>query len=254
MTTEPARPNRVEGVTLVAILLLIGGTAAAASFTHVHDVTVAHGQPDWIGWANAIVLELIALAVGLEIRRRRRAGTPIGAFTVSTLAVAVALSLAAQVAEAERSVWGWIVAALPAAAFLALVKIVLSRPVAPTSSPAGQDEPPRVAAPAMPETLAPARSAPARLGEDEAHRTVRDIVPPIPADVLSAAQQAAEQHQRDTGRPITRDALRAELRVSNATASDLLRLLRDRDPEPVLTAPAVPASPNGRPTPVPERR
>src|SRR5690606_19517665 len=99
-----------------------------------------HGQPDWIGWANATVLELISIAVGLEIRRRRRANLPTGRFTVATLAVAVVLSLAAQVADAEPTVWGWIVAALPAAGFLALVKIVLSRPVSPGPSSNAQDD------------------------------------------------------------------------------------------------------------------
>ncbi|MET8094233.1 hypothetical protein [Micromonospora sp. NPDC005220] len=48
--------------------------AGAAAFTHVHDLTVAHGQPDWIGWANAVAVELMAIYLGLEIRARRRTG------------------------------------------------------------------------------------------------------------------------------------------------------------------------------------
>jgi hypothetical protein len=43
------------------------------------------------------------------------------------LVCAVALSLAAQVVEAEPSVIGWIVAALPALGFLAMVKLALAR-------------------------------------------------------------------------------------------------------------------------------
>jgi hypothetical protein len=230
------QPARTENATLYAILLLIGGTAAAASFTHVHDVTVAHGQPDWIGWANATVLELISIAVGLEIRRRRNTGLPAGRFTGTTLGIAVVLSLAAQVAEAEHSVWGWIVAALPAAAFLALVKIVLSRPVTVAeTSPDVQDakDEPATVAPAE-----PARQPVAVRYEDDPSRDVRDLAPPIPDELLTAAQQVADQHQRHTGRPITRDTLRSELRVSNATAGDLLRLLRDSQTRTVLTAPA----------------
>ncbi|WP_422773120.1 DUF2637 domain-containing protein [Plantactinospora sp. WMMC1484] len=107
------------------ILLAIGGMAGAAAFTHVHDLTVAHGQPDWIGWANAVAVELMAIYLGLEIRARRRNGRPVGLVGVLLVGFAL-LSLAAQVAEAEPSVWGWIVAAVPSLAFLALVKVVLS--------------------------------------------------------------------------------------------------------------------------------
>lgn len=45
--------HRAESAARVLILLAIGGMAGAAAFTHVHDLTVAHGQSDWIGWANA---------------------------------------------------------------------------------------------------------------------------------------------------------------------------------------------------------
>ncbi|MBE1492597.1 DUF2637 domain-containing protein [Plantactinospora soyae] len=117
--------HRTESVVRVLILLAIGGMAGAAAFTHVHDLTVAHGQPDWIGWANAVAVELMAIYLGLEIRARRRTGRPVGLVGVLLVAFAL-LSLAAQVAEAEPSVWGWIVAAVPSLAFLALVKVVLS--------------------------------------------------------------------------------------------------------------------------------
>jgi peptidoglycan/LPS O-acetylase OafA/YrhL len=127
---------RLEALARLGILLAIGGMAGAAAFTHVHDLTVAHGQPDWIGWANAVAVELMAIYLGLEIRARRRAGRPVGLVGVLLVGFAC-LSLAAQVAEAEFSVWGWIVAAVPSLAFLALVKVVLSStPVVPVEPPA----------------------------------------------------------------------------------------------------------------------
>ncbi|ADU06198.1 MULTISPECIES: DUF2637 domain-containing protein [Micromonospora] len=130
--------HRAESGIRVLILLTIGIMAGAAAFTHVHDLTVAHGQPDWIGWANAVAVELMAIYLGLEIRARRRAGRPVGLVGVLLVAFAL-LSLAAQVAEAEPSVWGWIVAAVPSLAFLALVKVVLSSAPAPAPEP---DQPP----------------------------------------------------------------------------------------------------------------
>jgi hypothetical protein len=130
--------QRLEPVVQVLILLAIGGTAVAASFTHVHNVAAAHGQPGWLAWADAIVLELMSIATGLELRRRHRNHQPTR-FVVAVLITAVVLSLAAQVVEAERSVIGWLAAALPAAGFLASVKIVLTRnsaePTPPPSTP-----------------------------------------------------------------------------------------------------------------------
>ncbi|MEV4691110.1 DUF2637 domain-containing protein [Micromonospora echinospora] len=132
--------ERTESAVRLVILLAIGTMAGAAAFTHVHDLSVAHGQPHWIGWANAVAVELMAIYLGLELRARRRARRPVG--LVAALLVAFALlSLAAQVAEAESSVWGWIVAAVPSLAFLALVKVVLSN--APATPPAPEpDQPP----------------------------------------------------------------------------------------------------------------
>jgi hypothetical protein len=124
--STPTAVVRIEAVVQAVILLLMGGMAGAASFVHIHDLTVQHGQPSWIGWANAIVIELMSIVAGLDIRRRKRAGQPI-ASVVAVLLAAVTISLAAQVATAEPSLWGWIVAAMPALGLLAVVKIVLAR-------------------------------------------------------------------------------------------------------------------------------
>jgi hypothetical protein len=203
MTTgDAARPGRgehAEGVVQVVILLTIGTTAAAASFTHVHNVAAAHGQPGWLAWADAVVLELMSIATGLEIRRRHRTGQPVG-FVVWVLVGAVALSLSAQVVEAERSVIGWLAAALPAAGFLALVKIVLSRRPAGTPVPA-EDE--------------------------DGTGAVPDPDDEDAADRLHQARQIAAAHLAEHGRPITRDQLRSHLRTGTATATALHRQLRE---------------------------
>ncbi|GAA4701560.1 hypothetical protein Prum_058620 [Phytohabitans rumicis] len=141
--SRPAYGERLEGVVQVAIMLVIGTAAGAASFTHVHDVAAGHGQPGWLAWADAVTLELMSIASGLEIRRRHRMGRPVW-FASTVLVCAVALSLAAQVVEAEPSVIGWLAAALPALGFLAMVKLALARTVAVAESAesiAVQDEP-----------------------------------------------------------------------------------------------------------------
>jgi hypothetical protein len=54
------------------------------------------------------------------------------------------------------------------------------------------------------------------------------------AGLLAQARVAAAEHQHAHGRPVSRDALRRALRVSNQTAGALLRLLRadPTDPQP----------------------
>ncbi|MBM0203785.1 DUF2637 domain-containing protein [Micromonospora sp. STR1s_5] len=132
--------DRVEGVVLVLIVLTVGGLAGAASFTHVHDWTMANsptGTGDWFGWANAAISELLPLAALLTIRRRRRTGGPIG-YPMFLLVCAVALSLSAQLAVAKPGVSGALLSAVPALAFLGLSKLIFSTTPA---APASVDEP-----------------------------------------------------------------------------------------------------------------
>jgi hypothetical protein len=81
-----------EGMAQVVIMLVIGAAAGAGSFTHVHDVAAAHGQDGWLAWADAVVLELMSIASGLELRRRKRAHTSV-AFPATVMTAAVVLSL-----------------------------------------------------------------------------------------------------------------------------------------------------------------
>lgn len=215
----PGSGPRVEAVVQVLILLTIGGVAAAASFTHVHNVAAAHGQPGWLAWSDAIVLELMSIATGLEIRRRARTGRPAG-FVLAVLIAAVVLSLAAQVVEAERSIVGWLAAALPALGFLACVKIVLAR-AAGTADESTQtaEEVGAVLPVPAPVPVVPSAEPDVPPVADEDDQS--------PAGLLDRARTVAAEHRRATGREITRDQLRTALRTSNATASELLRQLRE---------------------------
>uniref|UniRef100_A8LZR0 DUF2637 domain-containing protein n=1 Tax=Salinispora arenicola (strain CNS-205) TaxID=391037 RepID=A8LZR0_SALAI len=248
--------ERLENRIQVLIMLLIGGAAGAASFRHVHDVAAAHGQPGWLAWADAVVLELTSIAAGLELRRNRRRGKSV-AFPAAVLTVAVCLSLAAQVAEA--SVIGWVAAALPALGFLTMVKIALGRAdSAPPDRPARptrtEPEPPSIDEAVVPDSRAPGpgppvpapaetaavpdstTTVPATADQDLAVRDRRtgdvpggDVSPEIMA-LVPAAQTAARTLAAE-GTPLSRKALARLLRadghqLSNATASALVRVLQ----------------------------
>ncbi|SDL04802.1 Protein of unknown function [Glycomyces sambucus] len=140
-----------DGVQTV-IMLSMGVAAGAVSFTHVHDATVLAGQPSWVGWVNAVTIELMVIALGLEVRRRRRNGGHKVKSVMAMMMFFIALSLGAQVLDAEPTLVGWLAASASALGFLTLVKVVLSRPAekAPAESvaaPAASRGPVYAAAP-----------------------------------------------------------------------------------------------------------
>ncbi|MGK5522281.1 DUF2637 domain-containing protein [Micromonospora sp. URMC 107] len=176
------RADRVEGLVLVVILLLVAGFAGAASFTHVKDWTLDNsptGTGEWFGWANAVISELVPVAALLTIRRRRRAGDSIR-YPMFLLVAAVALSLAAQLAVAKPGLSGWLLSAVPALAFMGLSKLVLA--TAPVPVPA--EEPAPAAAPAPPATAPLARpvTPPAAAVEPTPPAAAPEPVAMVPVD------------------------------------------------------------------------
>ncbi|MGV9980395.1 hypothetical protein ACWDUH_22220 [Micromonospora wenchangensis] len=138
-------PERWEAVALVVILLAVGGMAGAASFTHVKDWTMHHaptGTGQWFGWSNAVISELTPAAALLVIRRRRRHNPNASVvYPLTILLAAVALSLAAQIAVANDSFSSRLLSSVPALAFLALSKLLLTSGT-PTPTPAPAPVPP----------------------------------------------------------------------------------------------------------------
>lgn len=203
------RSERTENIVQIGILLLIGAMAGAASFTHVHDWTMRNvpaGTSGWFGWANAIISELTPTAAGLEIRRRKRHGQLI-AYPMAILIAAAALSLTAQVAQARHSPTGWLVATVPALAFLALTKLVVSRTTTSTPHVAPAENP----APPSPQAAEP-----------------------VPAHLLTGARMAAFTYQQATGSTITADILATRLAIPGDLAAHLILALDDAGISPEL--------------------
>ncbi|MEU0156861.1 hypothetical protein [Micromonospora fulviviridis] len=241
MTTnsQTSRGTRTEGVVLVLILLTVAGFAGAASFTHVKDWTLANspaGTGEWFGWANAVISELVPIASLLTIRRRRRAGAPIG-YPLFLLIAAAGLSLAAQLAVAKPGPSGWLLSAVPALAFMALVKLVLAPAPTVREETASPAEPIRVQVAEQVTTEPPAAITPAPepapIPAAEPATTPAVVEPepvtapaPEPVDVpthlLPMARFAAVQHEQSTGAPITAAELADRLDVAPAVAGQLL--------------------------------
>lgn len=272
-------------------VVVLAGIAAAGSFTHIRDTATQHGQRGWMAWAIAVCIDLTCVMAAGERQRDKRTGRETGRLSWPTVVLVggVLLSLAANLAQADPSVWGWITAGTPAGAFLVAVSMLerrkagprpavhpSPRPAAdvspvpdssgrPSPSPSPSSSGPSDSSPSLSSSspwvvwerpTTPAAAAPVQNSQDdqkpgEDEQDGQTSIP-IPADppastpsassppspsgssgssapagpLVDFARRVAAEHQTEHGRPITRDALRARLGVSNQLASDLLRQLR----------------------------
>lgn len=213
------RATRLESAAQILILLVIGGMAGLASFTHVHDWTMRHvpaGTGDWFGWANAIISELTPTAAGLEIRRRKRTGTSV-AYPMVVLIAAAALSIAAQLAVADRSPTGWLLSAVPALAFLALTKLALSG-----GNPAKKPTREHITVPDE-WTNQAITTVTAEIPRTEAPAI--EPVTSIPDELLQGARMALFAHRQRSEDPITPAILAEHLGIDTDMATALLHHL-----------------------------
>ncbi|WP_289008500.1 DUF2637 domain-containing protein [uncultured Thermomonospora sp.] len=206
----------------VVILALIAG---AGSFTHIRDTAIEAGQTGWMAWAVAVCVDLTCVMAARERQRDKKIGRKRnGPISWPTLVLigGIVLSLAANLRQAQPTVWGWVTAATPAVAFLVAVSMLERRASGPRPAPADRSAPAPAAA-AAPEPVP--LSATAAGGLDEPHDG-RNEVAALPPALVDYARRVADEHAAKTGNPISRDALRARLGVSNQLAADLLRRLQ----------------------------
>jgi hypothetical protein len=211
---------------------VLAGIAGAGSFTHIRDTANEHGQHGPMAWAIAVCIDLTCVMAARERQRDRRTGrtTRRVSWPALVLAGGVLLSLAANLAQAEPTVWGWLTAATPCGAFLVAVSMLERRSAGRRPAPS-----PVLASLPIPPSFGKPQDDTADERQDETPRQGELVPVPdqppssttAPADSLVAyARRVATEHQDRHGRPITRDALRARLGVSNQLASDLLRQIR----------------------------
>jgi hypothetical protein len=257
------KAERFEGYVQVLILIAVAGMAGAGSFTHVHNWTMSSvpaRTPSWFGWANAVITELVPAAAGIEIRRRKRQHRPV-TYPMTILITDAVISIAVQLSDAEHTLGGSLAFALPALAFLALTKLVLSRS---GHNPVKED--PECAQPA-PDPDAQTQVSASPPAENSARATVTNFTSPTPlpladsaslpdASVLTvfpsrdiqsvpseqlrmSAGMIAFNHQVATGQPITPGELAGRLKVPPAYAESLLDHLGDSSPVTTVNGTAI---------------
>jgi hypothetical protein len=110
----------------VALLAVIAG---AGSFTHIRDTAAQHGQTGPMSWAVAVCIDLTCVMAARERQRDKQLGIVTGRLSWPTVVLAggVGLSLAANLAQAQPTAWGRVVAAVPPGAFLVAVSMIERR-------------------------------------------------------------------------------------------------------------------------------
>jgi hypothetical protein len=197
---------KLEQVIRIGVAVVLGSIGAAAGFTHTHNWAASNGQTGWLAWATAVVIEGMAIVAGFEIHHDRAAGRSYK-FPATVLVFGITVQMTAQVAKAEPTPAGWLVAAMPALGFLAVVKLLMRRTPEPTKPDA------------------PAESAPTAATAPD---TVQDMptVPRVklPADI-TARINAAVTAARDEGREPSIEDIQ---RVARVPADLARRVLADQ--------------------------
>ncbi|GGP18433.1 DUF2637 domain-containing protein [Nonomuraea glycinis] len=223
----------------VLVLALIAG---AGSFTHIRDTATEHGQHGWMAWAVAVCIDLTCVMAARERQRDKHTGRPRRgplSWPVLVLTGGIILSLAANLQQADPTVWGWITAATPAAAFFVAVSMLERRAAATRTSESSPDvsqtspswtaaspsvpDRPQAGPPAVP---AADRPALVPVHHDDHRGGHQDDGPAPDPTLLDYARRVADEHHAVHGKPITRDLLRARLGVSNQLAAALLSTMR----------------------------
>jgi Protein of unknown function (DUF2637) len=107
-TLVPLWVRRVTTASVVAVALV----AAVASYEHMRVLALVAGE-GWRSWLLPVSVDGLAVAASMTMFVRRRAGLPAGGLAWAALLLGLGASLAANVAAAEPTVQGRLVAAWP---------------------------------------------------------------------------------------------------------------------------------------------
>ncbi|HEY4851129.1 MAG TPA: DUF2637 domain-containing protein [Streptosporangiaceae bacterium] len=100
----------------VGLLALIAGTV---SYLHMHTLVVLHGQPGWVAALTPLSVDGMIVAASTTLLADSRSGRNGGGFAWALLVAGSVASLAANVAVAEPTVIGRVIAAWPSFALTA---------------------------------------------------------------------------------------------------------------------------------------
>src|SRR5688572_9754704 len=115
----------IRRVTVLAVVT-VALVAAAASYEHMRLLAAAAGE-GWRAWLLPLSVDGLVIAASMAMLVRRRAGEAAGPLAWLSLLLGVGASLAANVAAAEPTVQGRLVAAWPPVALLLAYELLMQQ-------------------------------------------------------------------------------------------------------------------------------
>jgi hypothetical protein len=140
VTGQADRWIKVTTIGCVAMLALIAGTV---SYLHMHLLVELHGQPGWVAALTPLSVDGMIVAASMTQLADSRDGGRGGFLPWALLVAGSAASLAANVAVAEPTVMGRVIAAWPSFSLIAAYEILMRqvRRAAEASSSAQRSRP-----------------------------------------------------------------------------------------------------------------
>jgi len=106
----------------VGLLALIAGTV---SYLHMHLLVELHGQPGWVAALTPLSVDGMIVAASTTLLAESRAGTRGGSLPWTLLVIGSVASLAANVAVAEPTATGRVIAAWPSFSLIAAYELLM---------------------------------------------------------------------------------------------------------------------------------
>ena len=131
----------------VALLALIAGTV---SYLHMHMLVARHGQPGWVAALTPLSVDGMIVAASTTLLADSRSGRRGGVLPWALLVAGSVASLAANVAVAEPTLIGRVIAAWPSFALTASFELLTRQVRRGAAGEDAQDQRPRDPQPARP--------------------------------------------------------------------------------------------------------
>jgi uncharacterized membrane protein (UPF0136 family) len=251
-TKRPAKliATAEKNITIIrenAPVITLTGVAFGASYGHIAKLCGDYGPHGWVQYATAACVDLLCIIGAEERQRDKRIGRSrkwgFVSWPTLVLIAGILVTLAANIATAEPRIFGYCVAAWPAGALLLAVSVLERR-----TSHAAVPEAASTRAAAR-KQAAEAKASPAAVYQPAvapAPAVPQPVLPPVPAaepaasiaepgertfDVLLAEARAYRDELARTGERLSKEKLRLRLTVGSGKALELLRVLKDEDPQ-----------------------
>jgi Protein of unknown function (DUF2637) len=252
---HPVRADRPGGQgrdrwirwTTTGSVLLLAAIAAVVSYRHMHTLTLAHGESRWTAALIPLSVDGMIVASSMTLLADSRLGQTGGLLPWTLLAAGSTASLAANLAVAEPTSYGRLIAAWPSFALIGAYELLM-RQIRGTATTDTRPDTRHAASPAgRPRRREASLAAETRLGTGpEQLKAVASVGhgptsrrrrrPRRPeTDLLGKALRIDADHQARHGRPASAETLRIRLRIGSAPARRLKDLVRQSTTAPAST-------------------